>query len=78
MCMSSPEAPVIMAPPPPPPLPELPEEKEPPKKSDEAVKRAYSEASKKNRNLAGDRSTILTGPRGLMAPIKTGTTLLGG
>lgn len=72
MCMSS--APKAVAPPPPPPPP-APE----PKKADDAIKRARKDAQTKARGLQGDRSTQLTGPRGLMAPATTATsTLLGG
>lgn len=62
------------APPPPPPKP-----KEPATKADESVRRARDEQQLKQRNLAGDRSTLMTGPRGLMAQANTETsTLLGG
>ena len=74
MCMSSPKAP---APPPPPPPP--PATATPPTKANKAVKTARSQAQTRARGLQGDKSTQLTGPRGIMAPAQTaGTTLLGG
>lgn len=63
-------------PPKPPPLPPPPPE--PPTLADPAVRRARADAEKRARSLAGDKSTIQTGPQGLLAPEKTGTTLLGG
>ena len=71
MCGSSPSIPPPPPPPPPPP--------EPPKKADEAVKKAKRQAEAKARNLQGDRSTQLTGVKGLLAPVNTGkVTVLGG
>ena len=63
-------------PPKPPPLPPPPPE--PPTLADPAVRRARADAEKRARSLAGDKSTIQTGPQGLLTPEKTGTTLLGG
>lgn len=59
-------------PPPPPPEPE-------PRKTNEAVRKARREEVKRVSSLRGDRSTLLTGPSGLMKEANTGTTtLLGG
>ena len=63
-------------PPAPPPLP--PPAPEPAKMSDPDVARARREADKRAKSLAGDKSTIITGPQGLLVPESTGTTLLGG
>ncbi len=72
MCLSS--APSMPAPPPPPPP-----IAEPPKKSNENVKRAREDTAKRTRALAGAQSTFITGARGLLAPESVGkTTLLGG
>ncbi len=69
MCMSS-KAPSAPPPPAPPPAPA--------KKAGEAVRRARDESKKKSRSMAGDASTQLTGPRGLMSPANTANkTLLG-
>lgn len=67
--MSSPK---MSAPPPPPPPPQA------AKKAGASVRRARSESQTKSRSMAGDASTQLTGPRGLMAPAKTATTTLMG
>jgi hypothetical protein len=73
MCIGPFAPPKMPAPPPLPPPPP-----EPPRKSDPAVRRARIEADKQFRARAGDRSTIVTGPQGLLTPEATGTTLLGG
>lgn len=69
MCMSS-KPPSAPAPPPPPPAPA--------KKADASVRRARDESKRKSRGMQGDAATQLTGPRGLMAEAKTGSTLLSG
>jgi len=72
MCMSTPK-PQAPPPPPPPPAPK------PATKANESVRRARGESVKKSRSQAGDASTQLTGPRGLMAKANTANaTLLGG
>jgi hypothetical protein len=71
MCISS--KPKRQAPPPPPPPPP-----KAPQKASESVRRSRDENKRKFRNLSGDASTQITGPRGLMAPAATaGTSLLG-
>ena len=66
-------APSMPPPPPPPPPPP-----KPPTLADPSVRRAREEAEKRARNLAGSKSTIATGPQGLLIPESTGTTFLGG
>lgn len=79
MCMSSPSPQPLPPPPPPPELPPLPEPVEAPKRADEDVRRAREKDNRNKRNLRGDASTKVTGPRGIMAPVSTGSsTLLGG
>lgn len=73
MCVGPFAPPKLPAPPPLPPPPP-----EPPKKSDPSVRRARADADKRARSLAGDKSTIVTGPKGLLAPETIGKTLLGG
>lgn len=71
MCFGGgPSMPKPPAPPPPPPAS--------PTKADPNVRRAREEAEKRARNLAGSKSTIATGPQGLLLPESTGTTFLGG
>ena len=67
MCGSSP-APRVQ------PLPPEPVAKASP--ASEEVKIAKRQADKQQRNLQGYKSTQLTGPQGLMAPVNTGTSLL--
>jgi len=69
---STPTPPPLPDPPPPPP--------EPAKKSAPEVTRARDEERKRVTSLAGDKSTVLTSPRGLLATdqANTGKTLLGG
>jgi hypothetical protein len=73
MCVGpfKPPKPPQLAPLPPPPAPA-------PTRADPAVRRARTDAEKQFRARAGDRSTIVTGPQGLLVPEQTGTTILGG
>ena len=71
MCIGG--SPSMPAPPPPPPPPPA-----APTKANPLVKRARGQELKRARGLAGDRSTILTSPQGLLMPETTGKTLLGG
>ena len=56
------------------PLPPEPAPKASP--ASEQVKMAKRQTDKQIRNLQGSRSTNLTGPQGLMAPVNTGTASL--
>jgi hypothetical protein len=71
MCMSSspPAMPKPLPPPPPPPPPP-----EVAKQATPQVKAAKRETDTRQRNLQGAKSTQLTGPRGIMAPVDTATT----
>lgn len=57
----------------------MPEPPKPAERADDVVRNARKDQERKQRNLAGAKATKLTGPRGLMTPVSTGsTTLLGG